>query len=86
MTKRTFLVIAFMLAATCYALHANAQGGFQCDAFRKLPDGELRIVKGITVTTPDGGSVRMAPDISINGPGVKFQGVDLYALYAQHCQ
>jgi hypothetical protein len=85
MAKRSFLVIAFVLAATCCALHANAQGAFQCDAFRKLPSGELRIVKGITVPTPGGGSLRMAPDISINGPGISFQGVNIYALYAQHC-
>ena len=85
MAKHSFLVFACVLAATCYAAHANAQSGFACDAFRKLPNGELRIVKGITVTTPDGGSVRIAPDISLSTPGVKFQGVDLYALYAQNC-
>ncbi|HUN97789.1 MAG TPA: hypothetical protein VMU69_16350 [Bradyrhizobium sp.] len=85
MATRSFLVVAFVFAAVCYAAHANAQGRFQCDAFRKLPNGELRIVKGITVTTPDGNSFRIAPDISLSSPGVKFQGVDLYALYAQNC-
>ena len=57
---------------------------FPCQAFRLEPNGTLSVLQPMSIKTANG-EVQFSPGTSLH-PKDQFIGIDLYAVYRQHCR